>query len=252
MNWETFKKPLIIAHRGETSHAIENTLPAIEAAMRLGVDGMGGVDGVEVDLQLTHDGEVVVFHDDTLQRLAGRKEKISQLSLQEIKKIRLGDTTIPTLKELLDLTGQKILLNLELKSPSLFTGDLEEKVTALLQEFKAQDSILISSFHPIALLRMKRKMPSLRLGTLFEKKLFWHQKLFPLIHPFSINAPLAAVSPKLVEQTHHEKRRLFVWTVNDENDIKKCVDANVDGIITDNAEKCLTKIKTLMGNPSPS
>jgi hypothetical protein len=94
------KRCLVIAHRGDTKAGLENTLPAIESAIRLGVDG------VEVDLQLTRDGQVVLFHDDDLRRLAGQEGMIGDLTLVECRSLRLANGSgVPTLEELLDLAS---------------------------------------------------------------------------------------------------------------------------------------------------
>src|SRR5262245_45207319 len=108
MNWETSNKPLVIAHRGDTHAALENTMPAFESALKLGVDG------IEMDLQLSRDGRVVVFHDDDLERLAGRPGSVSELNWTELENIPLASGgRIPTLETLLDLARDRCLLNLE-------------------------------------------------------------------------------------------------------------------------------------------
>src|SRR5262245_60931962 len=106
MNWETSKKPLVIAHRGDTQAALENTMPAFESALRLSVDG------IEMDLQLSRDGRVVIFHDDDLLRLAGRPGSIEDFTLAELEQIPLANGgRIPTLDSLLDLAHDRCLLN---------------------------------------------------------------------------------------------------------------------------------------------
>src|SRR5262245_36503806 len=105
------KRPLIIAHRGDTHAALENTMTAFESALTLGVDG------IEMDLQLSRDGRVVVFHDDDLLRLAGRPGSIEDFTLAELERIPLSNGgRIPTLEDVLDLIRDRCLLNLEIKT----------------------------------------------------------------------------------------------------------------------------------------
>lgn len=245
MKWEIFKKTLCIAHRGDTQIGVENTLPAIESALKLGVDG------IEVDLQITRDGRVILFHDDDLRRLADRPQSIGDLDLADIRSVRLQkEGTIPSLEELLDLVRDRCLLNLEVKTkPHWYTpgdGRLEAATALALRKFGLEESILISSFHPFPLWRMRRQNPRLKRGVLFEHAYGAHRLVMPLTAPFSINAPLMRTTAALVKAVHDAKRRFLVWTVNDENDMKRCLEIGVDGIITDEARR----LKELLQRPS--
>jgi len=223
---------LVIAHRGDTRDHLENTLPAIESAVKLGVDG------IEVDLQLTRDERVVLFHDDDLKRLAQREGTIQDFSLAELQKIPLINRgSIPTLEDLLDLAGKHCLLNLEIKTlPHCYApgdGRLEKKIAECLHRFSLDESILMSSFHPLPLWRMKRLSPHLKRGVLFEDHYGIHRMLMGWTSPFSINAPFARATKEFVRSAHDAKRRVLVWTVNNEDDISRCLEDGVDGIITD-------------------
>jgi glycerophosphoryl diester phosphodiesterase len=232
MNWET-SKPLVIAHRGDTKAGVENTLAAVEAALR------SEIDGVEVDLRLTQDGEIVLFHDEDLRRLAGADLQVEESPLARLREFRLKGAVIPTLAELLDLVGDRKLLNLEIKTFRWTGRRLEERLVDLLRTFRLNDSILISSFYPLPLRRLKRLTPSLKRGYLFKDKLFLHKQAMPFVNPFSIHAPLSHLSHPWLEAARKAGRRFFVWTVNGENDMKRCIDADVDGIITDEPQKLL-------------
>lgn len=232
MNWTT-SKTLVIAHRGDTKAGVENTLPAVESALR------SDIDGIELDLRLTRDGEVVVFHDEDLRRLAASPVRIEQSDLARLKEFRLGNSDIPTLEELLDLVRDRKLLNLEIKTVRWTDRRLEKRLAHLLRAFRLNDSVLVSSFHPLPLWRLKKIAPQLARGYLFQDKLFLHNRVMPLIKPFSVNAPFSRLSPPLLDAVHKAERRFFVWTVNDENDMKRCIESGVDGIITDEPQKLL-------------
>ncbi len=239
MNWKisSERSCLIFAHRGDTKAAVENTLSAIDSALRMGVDG------VEVDLRLTRDGEIVLFHDDNLMRLTGLKGKVEDRDLNHLKTVALGRDTIATLRELLDLVRDRALLNLEIKTVHFRDDLLEKKLLESLKSFSLHDSVLVTSFHPLPLWKLKRLAPTLPRGYLFENKLFLHDKIMPFLDPFSVNAPLAYASKSLSDAVHRAGRRFFIWTVNDEDDIKRCIDLGVDGLITDEPQKLLNLLK---------
>jgi glycerophosphoryl diester phosphodiesterase len=246
MNWETSKTPLVIAHRGDTHAALENTMPAFESALRLGVDG------IEMDLQLSRDGRVVLFHDDDLARLASRPGTIGDFAAAELERIPLSNGgRIPTLETLFDLVRDRCLLNLEIKTRPRWhafgSGRLERAVAEVLKRFGLGESILVSSFHPLPLWRMRRLAPHLRRGVLFDSKLWLHRMAMPFTSPFSLNAPRALTSEGLVRSAHDAGRRVLVWTVNDENDMKQCLEAGVDGIITDEPRRLKALLQQTRG-----
>lgn len=225
--------PLIIAHRGDTKNAVENTLPAIESAIQLGVDG------IEVDLQLTRDGHVVVFHDWDLKRLHGNSAVVQKTTLTELKDISRGPHQIPTLEELLGLVGKRTFLNLELKTLYYFKSDLERKVVEILGRHGGLP-LQISSFNAFALWHLKKLAPHLERAYLFQDNPLIHRALIPIVKAASVNIPLRYLSKKICESYHKAGRKLFIWTVNDENDMKRCIEYKVDGIITDEPRKLLS------------
>lgn len=240
-NWEHSKPCLVIAHRGDTHAALENTMPAFESALQLGVDGL------EMDLQLSKDGRVVIFHDDDLERLAGRTGSTSDFTLAELQKIPLEKGgRIPTLEDLLDLAGNRCLLNLEIKTKprwhAVGDGRLERAVAEALKSFRLDENILISCFHPMPLWRMRGLAPHLKRGVLFESKHWLHRMALPFTAPFSLHPPLKLASPRLIRTAHDAGRRVLVWTVNEENDMEKLWESGVDGIITDEPRR----LKTLL------
>ncbi|MBI3541289.1 MAG: hypothetical protein HY073_04035 [Deltaproteobacteria bacterium] len=234
--------PLIIAHRGDTKNAVENTLSAIESAIQLGVDG------IEVDLQLTRDGHVVVFHDWDLKRLHGSSAIVQESTLAELKDISRGPHQIPTLEELLDLAGKRTFLNLELKTLFYFKSDLEKKVVEILLPLFAKEgaggrSLQLSSFNTFALWHLKKLAPHLERAYLYQDNPLIHRALMPIVKASSVNIPLRYLSKNFCETFHKAGRKLFIWTVNDENDMKRCIEHNVDGIITDEPRRLLSLIR---------
>ena len=155
--------PLVLAHRGASVLETENTLVAFRRAMA------DGADGVELDVQRCATGEVVVFHDDDLKRLAGRPERIDQLSLAALRQVRLlPGGEIPTLAEALEACGPAGLVNIEIKHTGLFpTGcrALVEGVAGVVARADAGHRVLISSFSPGAVWgwrKLRTDVPSRR------------------------------------------------------------------------------------------
>ncbi len=235
MNSETSnRRPLVIAHRGDTKAGLENTLPALASALKLGIDG------IETDLRITSDGHVVLFHDDDLKRLAGHPGTIESLTLSEVRKATLnGDFRIPTLEELLDIAKDAAVLNLELKTAHPFSGRLERGTIETLNRFSKKPPLLISSFQPITLWRMRRLAPNLATGYLFEKHWSLHRWVVPFVHTSAIHPPISHLQDVLNDAARLAGRRVFVWTVNGDNDMRKCINSGVNGIITDEPRKLL-------------
>jgi len=239
MNWETSQnKVLVIAHRGDTKVATENTLSAIESALKIGVDG------VEVDLQITQDQHVVVFHDENLIRLAGVKKEIRDCSWTELQKIPLKNgSRIPSLEDLLDLVQGRFLINLELKVFSGHQGHLEKRVGEILKNYPHKETLLFSSFHPLVLHRIKKLLPIIKTGYLFDKHPLLHRFLIPWINPFSVHPPLSYFLKETASTRRTCVRRTFVWTVNNEDDMKTCIEYGANGLFTDEPRKLLKLLK---------
>jgi len=134
------KKPLIIGHRGASAHAPENTIAAFQLALKFGADA------VELDAKLSADGAIVVIHDQTVDRTTNGQGKISEFSLTEIKKLDAGSKfdlqfegeAIPTLEEVFEVVGGKLLINVELTNYAMPNDDLPERVAELVKRMKME------------------------------------------------------------------------------------------------------------------
>lgn len=158
------------AHRGCSQNNPENTLTSFEKAMNI-----DGLTGIELDIQLTKDGELVVIHDEKVDRTTDGIGFVRDFSLKELKTlhIRTGyekPEYIPTMREVLDLLSPKLKsglkLNIELKNSVYHYQGLEEKIVALVHEYGVQDAIVYSSFYPNSLLEVYRLDPEIRMGVL--------------------------------------------------------------------------------------
>jgi glycerophosphoryl diester phosphodiesterase len=238
MSLQDLSRPVIFAHRGASAYAPENTL----ASFRLAVEQ--GAPAVELDVKLTADGQVVVLHDHLLDRTTDGHGPLIKVTLEQVKKLDAGSKftekyrgePIPTLQEVFEAVGQQVLINVELTNYTTPTDDLVSRVVEVVHRCKMEQRILFSSFNPLNLIQAQKLLPEVPAGLLategrsgalarsFVGNLIPHQAL----HPY-----LDDVTQKLVDQVHARGRRVHVWTVNPEAEMRRLFGYGVDGIFTD-------------------
>ena len=221
---------LIIAHRGSSMDAPENTLAAIQMA----VDA--GSDFVEIDVQETADGVVVVFHDSDYKRLARKKLNIWDAKSRDLPGIEIGswfdpkfsDQTTPTLKQVFDICRGKSGVLIELK----YYGhdvELEQKVIDIVEAEKMTEEVMIMSLNYEGIQKVRKMRPDWKIGLLSTVALGDITKLD--VDFLGLNS--RAATPKLVKRAHDNAIQVFVWTVNTPLDISAMASRGVDGLITD-------------------
>ncbi len=201
----------IFAHRGSKGTHPENTLASFKEAVRVGSDG------IELDVHLTKDGHLVVIHDETVDRTTNGTGEIRALTLAEIKELDAGSWFNET------FAGEKI--------PTL------EEVLLLLKELGDWPfAIVYSSFNPYTLVELKQANPSQEIGLLFES-VEWANKGDAMLKKESYHPDL-----KLLDWTlewNKNQLPLRVWTVNEDKDINRCFELQIEAIFTDYPEKAL-------------
>ncbi len=225
--------PLIIAHRGFSAIAPENTLSAFKSAIR------SKADMIELDVQTTRDGTPVVIHDTKVDRTTNGTGKVKNFYLWTLRELDAGSwfdlkykgEKIPTLEEALKFIGGKIPVNIEIKSSSI---KITEKVIATIYELDMEEKVLISSFDPRVLRKIKKLKIQIPTGFLYHYPVYFNPiktlenlGAIVFIHNFKFT------TPKLVKKIHEAGFKIFVYTVNKPADIKKMIEIGVDGIITD-------------------
>lgn len=220
----------IIAHRGSSNAAPENTMAAIKRAIEQGADW------VEIDVQETADGHVVVFHDSDFMKLAGLDLKIWNATLDDLKTIDVGswygtefqDERVPTLGEVLDECQGQVGVAIELKYYG-HDQQLEQRVVDVVESRGMSDGIVIMSLKVDAVEKVKSLRPDWRAGLLMSVSA---GNLWKLRADFlAVNA--AFVSRRLVRTAHRHGKQIFAWTVNDPISMSTIVGRGVDGLITD-------------------
>ena len=219
---------LKIGHRGAKGYEPENTFVSFQKALDMQVDG------IELDVHLSSDSEIIVIHDETIDRTTNGKGFVNTLSLLELSAIRIdGKYEIPTLKEVFDLVNQDCFINIELKS-----YEATDKVVSLVEKYVTKkgwkyDRFLVSSFDWTALQQvafLNDKIPS---GVLTETDLDLALAFAKFIQAKSIHPHFHLLTKENTAQMQEKGFKVFPWTINELEDIQKIKTFNVNGIITD-------------------
>ncbi len=224
----------LIGHRGAPRMAPENTLASFTAAIE------AGVDWVECDIHRCASGELVVIHDDTVDRTTDGTGAVAKLPLRSLKRLDCGQNArIPTLDELIALCHTRVGLNIELKSADA-AAPLARSIDTLLQEDRWGQHLIVSSFHWDALETLRAHLrrwrrSSMRVGLLWVGDDEGLSTAVERYHPFSIHAPADAVDAQFVARAHRCGVAFLVWTVNERSDARRLGSLGVDGIFTDDA-----------------
>ncbi|MBF11419.1 MAG: glycerophosphodiester phosphodiesterase [Flavobacteriaceae bacterium] len=226
------KTPLVIGHRGAKGHLAENTLPSISKAIELGVDG------VEIDVFQCASGELVVFHDKTLEKLTNATGYIEALDLDSIQRIEvLNGFSIPTLGEVLDLIKGRIFLNIELKGSQTALKTDKLLKTYFKLEAWSPDKILISSFNWQELKIFREVNREISIAILTEDDPLDAIPIGLELNAVAINPNYESLNSENVSKINKAGFKIYPWTVNAPEDINRMIIYGVEGIITDFPER---------------
>lgn len=227
----------MIAHRGASAYAPENTMVAFKRASEIGADA------IELDAKLTRDGVIAIIHDVTLDRTTTGKGKVNSINFKEIRKLDAGKNfskefegeRVPSLREVFEYTANRIMVNVELTNYTSVWDNLPEKVIELVTEFGIENEILISSFSPFALIKSKRIMPELPIGLLVHERepelISYLKKIITRYEFFHPQETL--IRRRNVNEYYEKNKSLIAWTVNEPRRIKELLTLGIAGIITD-------------------
>lgn len=231
-------RPQIFAHRGAKSVAPENTLPAFQRAVEMGVDG------IELDVHCSKDGKLVVIHDETLEGTTNGTGKVGAYTAAQLAQIDAGShfsaafagVGVPTLDEVFDLVGQRCLVNVELKSEDPNGGDQAEPLIAMIAERNLYEQVIVSSFNPPSLIKMRALAPKVRLGLLYYLPMpsFLRDAWFsPIIRPEAIHPMHTLIDEELMTWAKVVGCAVNTWTVNDVPEAKRLAALGVNVIMSD-------------------
>jgi len=245
------RSPWIIAHRGASGHAPENTLVAFERAVGLGAKF------IETDLQLTRDAKFVAIHDTYLDRTTNGHGAVQERTLAELRQLDAGkwfdrefmDQRIPTLDEVLEFARERdVVFYLEIKS-SVAWG-MHHTLVGMLGTAENAARTIVISFDPTTLDSVRRLEPAVMIGLLVD-----NVKCDPVKAALDVGARqlcphVGLVTPELVERAHRADLHVVTWTVNDADKMRAVIDAGVDGIMTDLPDRLRALIEDSLSNLS--
>ncbi len=234
-------EPFVIAHRGASADAPENTL----AAFGLGISQ--GADGVELDVHLTKDGKLAVIHDHRLDRTTTGTGLVKDKTMGELVSEDAGSwfspayagIRIPELNEVLALLPAGYIVNIEIKNGPVFYPQIGRKLAEILQDWKGRHQYVISSFDHQVLTEVHTADPDLPLGLLYEAQLF-----NPAVYVNTLPYPVYSLhvfqhfaTRAFVEAAHTVGLQVFTYTVDDKDDLARVYAAGVDGIICNHPQR---------------
>lgn len=210
----------VTGHRGAAGLEPENTLRSIRKAIELGVDR------VEIDVHLTKDGEIVVIHDEKVDRTTDGHGYVRELTFKDLRKLDAGKgERIPTLREVLNLTMGRAILQVELKGEGT-----AEPVVRLIEKMGAENWVVVTSFHPEMLKRVRELDPTISTGLLmFKPENDPCQKALE-VGAKGIHINFRYVDKKLVEDAHRRGLKVCVWNPDTKEDMAKMIELGVDVI----------------------
>lgn len=230
----------VIAHRGASAYFPENTLPSFEAAVELGADM------VELDVRLSRDGEVIVFHDATLERCTNGRGRTTDHSLKELKKLdagswfdsRFAGTRIPTLEEVLALCRGSIGVNIEIKKEAAadgVDGGIEERCLKIVDRGRGAERVLFSSFDPQVLRRLRQASRDIPVAVLYDKTMYGSglpSEITAHYEADAFNCDRHDLDGAWLADLHEHGIPVHVYTVDGEEEMNRLIRAGVDGIFT--------------------
>ncbi len=242
--WRGKYPVFVTAHRGFSGAAPENTMAAFRAAIE------AGCDMIELDVHLSRDNQVVVIHDDTLERTTGGRGNVADQSYPELKRLdagswfdaRFSEERIPTLAEVLALARDRVLINIELKKGKKFPYTMEELADRTLREVERadmSDRVLFSSFDPAAIDRIRERNPLLPVALITNKP--WVKpeeagggKWYP-----ALNCRITVLNEANIRLARAGGIRIHAWTVNTAEEMNSAIALGVDGIITNHPDRLI-------------
>ncbi len=238
--------PLVLAHRGANKVAPQNTIPAFKKALEFNADG------IETDVHLSKDGEIVICHNYTVDETSNGKGFVDELTLAELKAMDFGSyfskdfsgVTLPTLSELLDVVKGMALINIEIKPPRT-NNDLVKKVVEEIHKYGIEKNSIVSCFNPECIRQVKEIDKNIKTALLYEDDELGNEIMTFGVAKYcqQLNADAAHPHRKLI--THKEILELHnlgmavnPWTVNLEEDIVRLTEWGCDALISDVPDYC--------------
>ncbi len=232
------QRPQIFAHRGAKAVTPENTLPAFQRAVEMGVDG------IELDVHCSKDGKLAVIHDESLERTTTSTGLVGDYTAAELAQIDAGSrfstafvgVGVPTLDQVFDVVGTHCQVNVEVKSHDVNGGNQVEPLLAMIQARNLYDQVIVSSFNPMTLIKLRALDPKVALGFLYYLPLPTYLRdawFTPIIQPEALHPYYGLIDAALIAWAKARNCRVNTWTVNEVAEAKRLADLGVDVIMSD-------------------
>ncbi len=218
----------IFGHRGAKGHAPENTVLSVQKALALDVDG------IEIDVFRCQSGEIVVFHDKTLNKLTNGRGKIEEKTLRQLSTLKvMGSEPIPTLDKIIDVVNGSTRLNIELKGKNTAKGVLDIISKAIEDGRWEANQLFVSSFDWDELRDFKKLTTQFGIAVLTENNPLDAIPVARELNAFAINPKYSKLTQEIINNIHREGFEIHTWTVNEKNRMEELISWGVDAIITD-------------------
>jgi glycerophosphoryl diester phosphodiesterase len=237
----------VIAHRGFSGVAPENTLAAFQRAID------AGADMIELDVLSSRDGHIVVIHDDTLDRTTDGEGPVAERTLAELRTLDAGSwfaaefagERIPTLEQVLELARGRILVNVEIKTEAVTDraeGGIADKTLELVRRADMLDQVVISSFDPRALAHARALEPGVKTASLYNAEMqdgMSPGAIMAEVGSNGFNLSRQQIDESIVEACHRRERPVAVYTVNEINEMERIIGLGADAIFTDHPDRLI-------------
>lgn len=227
MDWLSGPFPLIIGHRGASADAPENTLAAFALALEQGAQG------VELDVRLSADGDVIVMHDATVERTTDGAGPVSKLTAEQLRSLDAGQgQPVPTLDDVFEAFGPAMLYNIELKEPGLWGKGLESAVADRIDAYHLHHHVVVSSFSPLSLRRAQQQLSATTMTGFL-----WMRGPRMLRHLLAPHTPAdhphcAVVDEAYMAWARSRDLHVHVWTVDDVREARRLAGLGIHALIT--------------------
>jgi glycerophosphoryl diester phosphodiesterase len=231
---------IILGHRGAAGTCPENTMISFMEAEKLGAQG------IELDVQMSKDGKVVVIHDETIDRTTNGKGAVKDYTYEEIKRFdasykfkdKVGFCSIPTLQEVLQwLKENDLILNIELKNNKIAYRGLEEEVITLVRKHEMENRVILSSFNHFSMMKCHQLAPDIETAILYKQGLHTPWAYAKKMGASAIHPNYKYIPDSIIVQSLENQVAVRPYTVNGEKKMRELMALNVSAIVTDFPEK---------------
>ena len=248
--------PLVIAHRGDVVNAPENTLPAFLSAYEQGADG------IELDVRMTRDRQLVVFHDRGLKRITGSPRLVSNATLEEVRALDVGgwfspefrSERAPTLDEVFELLPPDYLVNVEMKAVIDNMRFIAHRVAETVRRHGRWASTLVASFNPISLWELRKIEPRIMRAYIWSHRHpppIRSRCFSPLVKAHWYDPADGSYNPGLMNRIRARGVRTLAWDVDFDRDLPRMAEARLDATVTDNLPQLLQQRLEMEGRKQP-